>query len=426
LAQAAKPADLATIIYTSGTTGEPKGVMLTHANLTTNLIDSSGHLNFSDTDIVLSVLPFSHVFERLAMYMYLYHGMSVFYAESMDKIGDNMREVRPTIMLCVPRLFEKIYARIKDKAAEGGKTKTALLMWAVAVGRSYVERTLAHKKVPFLLALKYKLASALIFSKWREGVGGRIRLFVSGGAALPDEIGYVFASAGLPIVQGYGLTETSPVICAGTLEENRIGTVGRPIRNVEVRIAEDGEIEARGPNIMRGYYNKPEATAAVFTSDDWFKTGDIGTLDGDGFLRITDRKKELFKTSGGKYIAPQPIEQRIKASRFVNQVVLIGNGRKFASALIVPDWEQLRSYAQLKGLNLATPAEYCRHPRILDLFQRQVESLTADLAQYERVKRIALLEHELTIEGGEMTPTLKVKRRVVDEKYREVIDRLYA
>jgi len=426
LAGGAKPDDLATIIYTSGTTGEPKGVMLTHANLTTNLIDSSGHLNFSDTDIVLSVLPFSHVFERLAVYMYLYHGMSVFYAESMEKIGDNLREVRPTIMLCVPRLFEKIYARIKDKAAEGGKARTAMLMWAVAVGRAYVELNLAHKKVPALLAFKYKLASKLVFSKWRAGVGGRIRLFVSGGAALPDEIGYVFASAGLPIVQGYGLTETSPVICAGTLEENRIGTVGRPIRNVEVRIAEDGEIEARGPNIMRGYYNKPEATGAVFTGDGWFKTGDIGTLDADGFLRITDRKKELFKTSGGKYIAPQPIEQRIKASRFVNQVVLVGNGRKFAAALIVPDWEQLRSYAQLKGLNLSAPAEFCRHPRILDLFQRQVESLTSDLAQYERVKRIALLENELTIEGGEMTPTLKVKRRVIDEKYRDVIDRLYS
>jgi long-chain acyl-CoA synthetase len=426
LAGGAKPDDLATIIYTSGTTGEPKGVMLTHSNLTTNLIDSSGHLNFSDTDIVLSVLPFSHVFERLAVYMYLYHGMSVFYAEAMDKIGDNLREVRPTIMLCVPRLFEKIYARIKDKAAEGGKAKTAMLMWAVAVGRAYVDHTLAHKKVPALLAFKYKLASKLVFSKWRAGVGGRIRLFVSGGAALPDEIGYVFASAGLPIVQGYGLTETSPVICAGTLEDNRIGTVGRPIRNVEVRIAEDGEIEARGPNIMRGYYNKPEATAAVFTEDGWFKTGDIGTLDADGFLRITDRKKELFKTSGGKYIAPQPIEQRIKASRFVNQVVLVGNERKFAAALIVPDWEQLRSYAQLKGLNLSTPAEFCQHPRILDLFQRQVESLTADLAQYERVKRIALLENELTIEGGELTPTLKVKRRVIDEKYRDVINSLYA
>lgn len=425
LAEGAKPDDLATIIYTSGTTGEPKGVMLTHANLTTNLIDSSGHLSFSEKDTVLSVLPFSHVFERLGMYMYLFHGMSVFYAESMDKIGDNMREVRPTIMLCVPRLFEKIYARIKDKAAEGGKIRTGILMWAVSVGKTFVQHTLDHQRIPPLLAFKYKLAQRLVFSKWREAVGGRIRLFVSGGAALPDEIGYVFASAGLPIVQGYGLTETSPVICAGTLEENRIGTVGRPIRNVEVRVAPDGEIEARGPNIMRGYYNKPEATAAVFTEDGWFRTGDIGTLDAQGFLRITDRKKELFKTSGGKYIAPQPIEQRIKGSRFVSQVVLIGDGRKFPAALIVPDWEQLRAYAQLKGLNISTPAEFCKHPRILDLFQRQVDSLSQDLAQYERVKRIALLEGELTIEGGEMTPTLKIKRRVINEKYRDVIDRLY-
>lgn len=426
LAAGAGALDLATIIYTSGTTGEPKGVMLTHANLVTNLIDSSGHLSFSEDDIVLSVLPFSHVFERLAMYMYIFHGMSVFYAESLDKIGENLREVRPTIMLCVPRLFEKIYARIKAKAAEGGKIKTGMLMWAVGVGKSYVQRALNHQRIPPLLAFKYGIARRLVFSKWHEAVGGRIRLFVSGGAALPDEIGYVFASAGLPIVQGYGLTETSPVICAGTLEENRIGTVGRPIKNVEVRIAEDGEIEARGPNIMRGYYNKPEATAAVFTEDGWFRTGDIGTLDRDGFLRITDRKKELFKTSGGKYIAPQPIEQLIKASRFVSQVVLIGDGRKFPAALIVPDWEQLRAYAQLKGLNISTPAELRRHPRILDLFQRQVDALSKDLAQYERVKRIALLEHELTIEGGEMTPTLKIKRRVISEKYRDVIDRLYA
>jgi long-chain acyl-CoA synthetase len=425
LAQQAKPDSLATIIYTSGTTGEPKGVMLTHSNLVTNLIDSSGHLAFSESDIVLSVLPFSHVFERLAMYMYIYHGMSIFYAESMEKIGDNLREVRPTIMLCVPRLFEKIYARIKQKAAEGGKLKAGLLQWAVAVGKSYAQHTLNHQRVPPLLAFKHRLASRIVFSKWREAVGGRVRLFVSGGAALPDEIGYIFVGAGLPIVQGYGLTETSPVICAGTLEENRIGTVGRPIRNVEVRIAEDGEIEVRGPNIMRGYYNKPEETRAVFTADGWFKTGDIGTLDPDGFLRITDRKKELFKTSGGKYIAPQPIEQRIKQSRFVNQVVLVGDGRKFPAALIVPDWEQLRSYAQLKGLDLKTPAEFCQHPRIQDLFQRQVDALTSDLAQYERVKRIALIEGELTIEGGEMTPTLKVKRRVVDEKYRDVIDRLY-
>ena len=427
LARTAGAPDMATIIYTSGTTGEPKGVMLTHANLVSNLIDSSGHLAFSERDVALSVLPLSHVLERLGMYMYIHHGMSVYYAESIEKVGDNIREVRTTIMICVPRLFEKIYARIQEKAAAAGKLKAGILAWAVGVGRQWAELTVAHKEVPPLLDLKYKLASRLVFSKWRDGMGGRMRLFVSGGAALPEEIGYIFLAAGLPIVQGYGLTETSPVIAAGNLEENRIGTVGRPIRNVEVRIAEDGEIETRGPHIMRGYYRKPAETRAVFTDDGWFKTGDIGRLDADGFLSITDRKKELFKTSGGKYIAPSAIEARIKASRFVNQVVLIGNGRKFPAALIVPDWEQLRAYAKYKNITDApTPAELCRHPRVLDLMQRQVDSLCADLSKYERVKRLALLEHELTIEGGEMTPTLKVKRRVVDEKYRAVIDRLYA
>ncbi|HEX8843499.1 MAG TPA: long-chain fatty acid--CoA ligase [Pyrinomonadaceae bacterium] len=425
LEHAVRPDDLATIIYTSGTTGEPKGVMLTHSNLVTNLIDSSCHLSFNKTDSVLSVLPFSHVLERLAMYMYLHHGMSVFYAESMEKIGDNMREVHPTMMICVPRLFEKIYARIKENAAAGGKAKSMILAWAVAVGKDCARHVLNHQKIPMRLALKYKIASRLVFSKWHAGMGGRIRLFVSGGAALPDEIGLIFAGADLPIVQGYGLTETSPVISAGTLEDNRIGTVGRPIRNVQVRIAADGEIETRGPNVMRGYYNKPEATREVFTEDGWFKTGDIGTLDADGFLRITDRKKELFKTSGGKYIAPQPIEQMIKGSRFVNQVVLVGNGRKFPAALIVPDWDQLRSYAELKGLETSTPAELVKHPRIINLFERQVQAHTPDLAQYERVKRVALLENELTIDSGELTPTLKVKRRVVDEKYADVIDRLY-
>ncbi|HEX9919198.1 MAG TPA: long-chain fatty acid--CoA ligase, partial [Pyrinomonadaceae bacterium] len=304
LARAVSASDLATIIYTSGTTGEPKGVMLTHANLVTNLIDSSGHLAFSERDIALSVLPLSHVLERLGMYMYIHHGMSVYYAESIEKIGDNMREVRPTIMICVPRLFEKIYARIQEKAAAGGKLKAGMLAWAVGVGKQWAQLTVEHQSVPPLLGLKHELASRVVFSKWREGVGGRMRLFVSGGAALPDEIGYIFLGAGLPIVQGYGLTETSPVIAAGTLEDNRIGTVGRPIKNVEVRIATDGEIETRGPNIMRGYYKKPAETRAVFTADGWFKTGDIGILDPDGFLKITDRKKELFKTSGGKYIAP--------------------------------------------------------------------------------------------------------------------------
>jgi long-chain acyl-CoA synthetase len=426
LSRAVQPGDLATIIYTSGTTGEPKGVMLTQSNLVTNLIDSSGHLAFSESDVVLSVLPLSHVFERLGMYMYLHHGMSVYFAESIERIGDNMREVRPTVVLCVPRLFEKILARIKERAAAKGKRAAGILAWAMGVGAEWARLTTARETVPPLLALKHDIADRLVFRKWREGVGGRMRLFLSGGAALPDELGYVFLGAGLPIVQGYGLTETSPVIAAGNLEDNRIGTVGRPIKNVEVRIAADGEIETRGPNVMTGYYNKPDATRAVFTPDGFFKTGDIGALDSDGFLRITDRKKELFKTSGGKYVAPAAIEARIKRSRFVNQVVLIGAGRKFPAALIVPDWEQVRAYAAHKKFDASTPAELCRHPRVLDLLQRQVDAQCADLSQYERVKRVALVEREFTVEGGEMTPTLKIKRRVVDEKYRDLIDRLYS
>ncbi|HYN84847.1 MAG TPA: long-chain fatty acid--CoA ligase [Pyrinomonadaceae bacterium] len=422
---ASRPEELATIIYTSGTTGEPKGVMLTHSNVVSNLIDTSDRLAFSREDTVLSVLPLSHIFERGAMYMYIHHGSRVFFSESMEKIGENIREVRPTALVAVPRLYEKIYARIKERAAEGGRVKAALLSWAVEVGKRWARARTAGGKVSPLLALEHKVASRLVFSKWRDGVGGRVRMFTSGGAALPDELGHIFVGAGLPIVQGYGLTETSPVICVNDPEDNRIGTVGRPIRSVEVRIAEDGEIETRGPNVMVGYYNKPDATREVFTDDGWFKTGDIGALDAEGFLRITDRKKELFKTSGGKYIAPQPIEQRIKQSRFVNQVVLVGNGRKFPAALIVPDWELLRSYAQLKGFTAASNAEFCRHPRVVDLVQRQVDAVCADLAKYERVKRVALIERELTVEGGELTPTLKVKRRVVDEKYRDVIDELY-
>jgi long-chain acyl-CoA synthetase len=425
LARAVSPDAVATIIYTSGTTGEPKGVMLTHSNLVSNMIDSGERLDFGERDTCLSVLPLSHVFERVAMYMYIAHGMTVFYAESLEKVGDNMREIRPTIVVAVPRLYEKIYARIKEKGAAGGRAKAALLAWAVEVGKQWARLSLNGRPVPPLLGLKHAVATKLVFSKWHAATGGRVRLFVSGGAALPEEVGYIFAGAGFPIIQGYGLTETSPVIAANTVEENRMSAVGRPIRNVEVRIAPDGEIETRGPNIMLGYYNKPQATAEVFTEDGWFKTGDIGALDSEGFLSITDRKKELFKTSGGKYVAPQPIEQRIKESRFVNQVVLIGNGRKFPAALIVPEWEQLRSYAQLKGLPLEAPPDFCRNPRILDLIQRQVDALTADLSQYERVKKIALIEKELTIEGGELTPTLKVKRRVVDEKYKALIDKLY-
>ncbi len=419
------PDDLATIIYTSGTTGEPKGVMLTHSNLVTNLIDSSGHLSFGEHDIALSVLPLSHVFERQAMYMYLYRGMAVYFAESLQTLGPNLREVRPTILVGVPRMFEKIYARIQERAAEAGKFAAMMLAWSISVAREYAKCVLAHRPVPLFLKLKHAIASKLVFAKWHAAFGGRMRLLVSGGAALPEDLAHIYIGAGIPIIQGYGLTETSPVITTSHVDHLRVATVGTAIPHVDIRIAADGEIEVRGPNVMRGYYNKPEETRAVFTDDGWFKTGDVGTLDADGYLSITDRKKELFKTSGGKYIAPQPIEQAIKASRFVNQVVLIGAERKFAAALIVPNWEQLESYCKLKGIEVKSRSELCEHPRIIDLLQRQIERLTPNLARYEKIKKVALLENEFTIEGGELTPTLKVKRRVIDEKYRDVIEKLY-
>lgn len=425
LAEAAKPEDLATIIYTSGTTGEPKGVMLTHSNMVSNLIDSSNHLEFGESDSALSVLPLSHVFERQAMNMYLHHGMSAYFG-SLDTLGEHLREVHPTVLVGVPRIYEKILARVQDRGAAKGKLNGALVNWAIEVGRSWARLKADHKAIPIGLALKHKLADLLIFEKLRKAMGGRIRILVSGSAPISDDVALAFLGAGLPIVQGYGLTEASPVITAGRINDNRIGTSGKPIRNVEVRIAADGEIETRGPQVMRGYWNKPEETRAMFTEDGWMRTGDIGHLDVDGYLTITDRKKELLKTSGGKYIAPQPIEQMIKGSRFVNQVVVIGDGRNFPAALIVPDWELLESYAKLKGLDLHSRPEFCRHPRIIDLFERQIAARTQKLAQFERIKRFALLDQELTAENDELTPTLKVKRRVIDQKYRDVIDRIYS
>ena len=426
LARAAKPGDLATIIYTSGTTGEPKGVMLTHANMVSNLLASSNHFEFGETDSALSVLPLSHGFERQAMNMYLHHGMSVYFGESLDKIAINLREVHPTVFVGVPRIYEKILAKAKERAAEKGRTNGLLFDWAIETGKRWARLALSQRPIPFWLSRRHEIADRLVFAKLREALGGRIRIFVSGAAPLSPDVALAFAGAGLPIMQGYGLTETSPVISAGQLDENRVGTTGKPIPNVEVRIASDGEIETRGPHIMLGYWNKPEETRAVFTEDGWFKTGDIGSFDAEGFLSVTDRKKELFKTSGGKYISPQPIEQLIKSSRFVNQVVVIGSERRFPAALIVAEWEQLESYAKFKGLDLRTHEDFCHDPRIINLFERQIAARTQNLAQFEKIKRIALLEKELTVEGGELTPTLKVKRRVVNEKYRDVIDRLYA
>ncbi len=425
LTNAVKNDDLATIIYTSGTTGEPKGVMLEQSNLVSNMIDSCAHFNFKSSDVALSVLPLSHVYERTAMYVYINNGISIYFAESIEKVGQNFREVRPTIFFAVPRLFEKIYARAKDKSIEAGGVKAKLFAWAIDVGKEYAKCLQRKEKIPFFLNLKHKLADKLVFAKWRDAMGGRVRVMASGGASLAQEIGLIFLGAGFFISQGYGLTETSPVITSNPPEDNRIDSVGKAIPNVEVRIAADGEIEARGPNIMKGYYNKPEATRDVLDMDGWFKTGDIGVLDADGYLKITDRKKELFKTSGGKYIAPAPIEQLIKGSRYVNQVVLIGNERKFPAALIVPNFEVLNSFCKQENINTQSKTELCKNQRIIELFQKQVDSLTPNLAKYEKIKRVALIENELTIDGGELTPTLKIKRRVIDEKYKTIIDKIY-
>lgn len=425
LVQGTNPDDVATIIYTSGTTGEPKGVMLTHTNIISNIFDAGEKYEFSRDDVSLSVLPLCHIFERTGMYLYILNGMAVHYAESIEKVPKNLQEVRPTIFIGVPRIFEKVYARARVKAAQSSRIRESIFDWAIEIAKEFALRNEGGEPIKPNLAIKHRIADALIYKKLRAFFGGRLRACITGGAALSDDIYLIFTGAGITIFQGYGLTETSPVISSNNPLSGRLGTVGRPIRNVEVRIADDGEIEARGPGVMVGYYNKPEATREAFTQDGWFRTGDIGEIDEDGFLRITDRKKELFKTSGGKYIAPSKIEQMIRASKFVSQVVLVGDKRKFPAALIVPNFEMLESYARHKGLSVAKPKELCSNPKIIDLIERQVAKLTAELSQYEKVKRVALLENEMTIEGGELTPTLKVRRRVVDEKYKSVIDKIY-
>ena len=421
-----QPSDVATLIYTSGTTGEPKGVMLTHSNIISNVIDCGEKYTFGYHDVPLSVLPLSHIFERSAMYLYFLNGMSVHYAESIEKVPDNLREVKPTIFIGVPRIFEKVYAKAKLQAAQSGGLKEKIFDWAIEVAKAYALRNEKREAIGFDLKLKHALADRLVYSKLRDFFGGQLRYCITGGAALPDEIFLIFTGAGISIMQGYGLTETSPVITSSNPIDLKLGTVGRPIRNMKVRIAEDGEVEAFGPGVMLGYYNKEQATRDAFTEDGWFRTGDIGEIDQEGFLKITDRKKELFKTSGGKYIAPSPIEQMIRSSSFVSQAVLVGNERKFAAALIVPNFEMLDSYAKHKGFDRMSPDRYCSDDRIIDLFRRQVDAATGGLAKFETVKKIALLDKELSVEGGELTPTMKIKRRVIDSKYKELIDRLYS
>jgi long-chain acyl-CoA synthetase len=427
-AAAVEPTDLATLIYTSGTTGDPKGVMLTHSNLVSNVLGSvKVFRGLSSEDVCLSFLPLCHSFERTAGHnVMLYTGATIAYAESVEAVPQNMQEVRPTMMSSVPRLYEKMYARVNEKVAQDPPFRQKIFRWALGVGREAFRHKVERTSPGLLLKLKQRLADRLVFSKIKERTGGRLRLFVSGGAPLSREIAEFFGAAGLTICEGYGLTETSPVITVNAPDWIKPGTVGRPLEGIEVRIAADGEILTRGPHVMKGYYNKPEATAEAIDAEGFFHTGDIGVLDADGFLVITDRKKDILVTSGGKNIAPQPIENRLKASNFFAEVVMIGNKRNFPAALVVPNFETLEKWAREKGLQALSREQLVDHPAVLAHYQKLMADLLPDLAQFERIKKIALLTREFTLEAGELTPTLKVKRRVVEEKYKGLIDKLYA
>jgi long-chain acyl-CoA synthetase len=416
--------DLATIIYTSGTTGEPKGVMLTHDNFVSNVLSITGGLPIMPTDVSLSVLPLSHIFERTVFYVFCYMGVSVNYAASIDQVGEYLREVRPTIMTAVPRLFEKVYHRIIKKGMSAGGVQSKIFARSLVIGQRYAELKDKRQRIPVSLKLRHAVADRLVFTKWREGIGGRLRYFVSGGAPLSPTLSYSFLGAGIDILQGYGMTETC-IVAANRPDDNRVGSIGKSFDGIEVVIAEDGEMLIRGPNVMRGYYGHPESTLAVM-NDGWFATGDVGYIDEDGHLFLTDRKKDLFKLSNGKYIAPQQIESLLKQSEFINQVVVVGASRKYPVALIVPDWEALKSSLRAAGETVAaTHAELSAQISAIKMVQKDVTTITAHLADYERVRRVALLAEEFSIDSGEMTPTLKVKRNVIDARYGKVIDELY-
>jgi long-chain acyl-CoA synthetase len=420
-----KPEDLATIIYTSGTTGEPKGVMLTHDNFVSNIVAISKGLPIKTTDRSLAVLPLSHIFERTVFYVLCANGVSVHYCAAFDQIASHLLEVKPTIMTAVPRLFEQVYHKIVKKGKAAGGFKTKLFDWALDVGQDYWRAKDTGGSVSPVLAAKQALASRLVFSKWRAGVGGCLRFFVSGGAPISKKLSYAFWAAGIPILQGYGMTEAC-VACANRPDDNRVGSIGTPFEGIEMKIAEtDGEILIRGRNVMLGYYENPEETARVLDADGFYHTGDVGYEDKDGHFYVTDRLKDLFKLSNGKYVAPLQVESLLKQSPLISQPVVVGSGRKQVGALIVPDWEALKEV--LKDENISaegTREELCENPLVVKRVQRDAIELTRELNDYERVKKVYLLPREFSIDKGEMTPTLKIKRGVIDEKYEEAIDEI--
>ncbi|MCE2413811.1 long-chain fatty acid--CoA ligase [Candidatus Poribacteria bacterium] len=418
--------DIATIIYTSGTTGDPKGVMLTHANFISNLQACKSLIDVSDTDVLLSFLPLSHVFERLGgHYVPLFSGAKVAYAESTFTVAQNMREVAPTVMLSVPRLYETMHDRILRAVQEGSSLKQKIFHWGVSVGSSVSSAIQKGKKPSAILQLQQNIADKLVFAKLKAATGGRLRFFVSGGAALPQSIAEFFHAAGILILEGYGLTETSPVISMNHPAQWRFGTVGVPVQGVEVRIAEDGEILTRGPHVMKGYFNNESATAEVIDGEGWFHTGDIGIIDEDGFVKITDRKKNIIVLSNGKNVAPQPIESELVQSPFINQILLVGNERKNLAALIVPNFDALKAWAAENNVATDDLATMLETREVQQLIQGEIRSRLTDFSDFEQVRRFTLLDKEFSQEADEMTPTLKLKRNVIMERYGDTIEEMY-
>jgi long-chain acyl-CoA synthetase len=419
-----KPDDLATLIYTSGTTGIPKGVMLTHNNIVANVVASETRLPIHANARVLSFLPLCHVYERMLTYLYMKAGISIYYAESIDTIGDNLKEIKPHAFSTVPRLLEKVYYRIVNKGAELKGIKKALFFWALSLGQKYKP----YGENGWWYEFKLKIANKLIFSKWREALGGNIQTIVSGSAALQPRLTRVFNAAQIPVMEGYGLTETSPVIAVQQMAgiKFKVGTVGKPLDNVQVRIAEDGEILCKGPNVMVGYYKSPEKTKEVLTEDGWFHTGDIGELDEEGFLRITDRKKEMFKTSGGKYVAPQVMENRFKESMFIEQIMVIGENRKHPAALIVPGYDFIKEYYHHKEYDYPGDDKVLEDERLLKKMEREIARYNKDFGKWAQIKKYTFIKKPFSIEGGELTPTLKLKRKAILKKFESKIEEIYA